>query len=551
MRILIICLLIPCIVGPPVDKNAEQEHGPKQNETTEDFNLGLEYDKYLQEVVSILESDQEFKKKLENAKVDDIRDGTIARELEFLSHGVRSKLDEVKRQEVERLRHLAQRQYELNSGIDRKHIKIPQHLELKHKSFEVADLQKLIKKTTSDLEEADKKRKEEFKKYEMEKKFEKEMRLNAINDTQERKVVQEEMEKMESKHRQHEKMNHPMTKDQLEEVWEKQDHMEEKDWDPKTFFMMHDLDGNGHWDENEVRILFRKELDKVYDPNNPEDDMKEREEEMERMREHVFSESDKDQDRMISFDEFLAETERDEFEKDPGWDALDDEELYSDEEFKHFENEREDQIKNMMAAGQMPSGYPYPNIPGMPPVGYGGVPPQFGAYPPLPGGPMPGLSANGVPMHGSVPGQPAGQGLPPQGYPNPQFQQQQYMGQQNPQFAPPQMGAGGQPMGGVPQQQMGGVPQQQMRGVPQQQMGGVPQQQIGGAPQQMAGQPMGGVPQQQPMGGQPMAGIPQQQQFVGGQQPPQQQQYRQVQQPTAGQQPPVQGGQQPVVQQQP
>ena len=26
--------------------------------------------------------------------------------------------------------------------------------------------------------------------------------------------------------------------------------------------MMHDLDGNGHWDENEVRILFRKELDK-------------------------------------------------------------------------------------------------------------------------------------------------------------------------------------------------------------------------------------------------------------------------------------------------
>ena len=37
-----------------------------------------------------------------------------------------------------------------------------------------------------------------------------------------------------------------------------------KDWDPKTFFNMHDLDGNGRWDENEVRILFRKELDKVF-----------------------------------------------------------------------------------------------------------------------------------------------------------------------------------------------------------------------------------------------------------------------------------------------
>ena len=38
----------------------------------------------------------------------------------------------------------------------------------------------------------------------------------------------------------------------------------------------------------QVRVLFRKELDKVYDPNEPEDDMREREEEMERMREHVF-----------------------------------------------------------------------------------------------------------------------------------------------------------------------------------------------------------------------------------------------------------------------
>jgi hypothetical protein len=45
---------------------------------------------------------------------------------------------------------------------------------------------------------------------------------------QERKAVQEEMEKMEAKHRQHDKLKHPMTKDQLEEVWEEQDHMEAK-----------------------------------------------------------------------------------------------------------------------------------------------------------------------------------------------------------------------------------------------------------------------------------------------------------------------------------
>ncbi len=46
--------------------------------------------------------------------------------------------------------------------------------------------------------------------------------------------------------------------------------------------------------------------------------MREREEEMERMREHVFRESDTDKNKLISFDEFLAETKREEFEKDPG-----------------------------------------------------------------------------------------------------------------------------------------------------------------------------------------------------------------------------------------
>ena len=68
--------------------------GPQQNETT-DWNLGLEYNKYLQEVVQILESDPEFRKKLESAKVDEIRDGTIAKELEFLSHGVRCQLSNI------------------------------------------------------------------------------------------------------------------------------------------------------------------------------------------------------------------------------------------------------------------------------------------------------------------------------------------------------------------------------------------------------------------------------------------------------------------------
>ena len=123
-----------------------------------------------------------YRKKLEGADVDQIRDGTIAHELEFVHHGVRSKLDEIKRKELERLRHLAVRQNELKQGIDRKHMKIPQHLEVRSPNFEIDDLKKLIKSTTQDLEEADKQRRDDFKRYEMEKKFEEEERLKHIED---------------------------------------------------------------------------------------------------------------------------------------------------------------------------------------------------------------------------------------------------------------------------------------------------------------------------------------------------------------------------------
>ncbi len=210
------------------------------------------------------------------------------------------------------------RQNEIAQGIDKKHLKIPQHVEIKSPTFEIDDLKRLIKATTKDLEEADRKRRDDFKRYEMEKKFEKEERLNHIDDETKRKEEENRFDEQEKKHKEHGKVHHPMTKDQLEEVWEDQDHMRADEWDPKTFFAMHDLNGDNHWDEDEVRVLFKKELDKVYDPNAPEDDMREREEEMERMREHVFKESDVDKDRLISYEEFLAETKRDEFDNDPG-----------------------------------------------------------------------------------------------------------------------------------------------------------------------------------------------------------------------------------------
>lgn len=57
----------------------------------------------------------------------------------------------------------------------------------------------------------------------------------------------------------------------------------------------------------------------MYDPNNPEDDMKEAKEEINRMREHVFKEADTDGNHLLDEEEFEHLTQREEFGKDEGW----------------------------------------------------------------------------------------------------------------------------------------------------------------------------------------------------------------------------------------
>ena len=178
-------------------------------------------------------------------------------------------------------------------------------------------------------------------------------------------------------------------------------------------------------------------MDKAYDPNAPEDDMKERAEESERMREHVLKETDKNKDRMISLEEFLTQTKEDEFNKHEEWEGLDEEEPeYTDEEFQQFEQQRHAEIQAMIAQGLVPPGYPY----------YGDVPP--GAIP-HPGAVPP---PNGMQFQPHLQAQPGMQGQGqyqvPQGMPQgqQQFQPQQGMPQGQQQFQPQQ---------GIPQPHQG------------------------------------------------------------------------------------------------
>lgn len=190
LSLLIITFALQICYAPPVTQDKKESESEDSNiNGLEDY---MEYHRYLKEVVNALESDPEFRQKLEKADEKDIKSGKIADELEFVSHHVRTRLDEIKRVELERLKKLVQKKRELedpNSIIDD-----PVHHHLDHANphtFEIEDLKKLIAKTTADLAEADKKRKEQFKQYEMEKEYKKQEKLNHTSGEEREKLEKE------------------------------------------------------------------------------------------------------------------------------------------------------------------------------------------------------------------------------------------------------------------------------------------------------------------------------------------------------------------------
>lgn len=61
---------------------------------------------------------------------------------------------------------------------------------------------------------------------------------------------------------------------------------------------------------------------------------------MYRMREHVVNQMDKNKDRLISLEEFLQDTEAvQDDNKDDGWKDLGQQQVYTDEELKKFEED--------------------------------------------------------------------------------------------------------------------------------------------------------------------------------------------------------------------
>lgn len=106
-----------------------------------------------------------------------------------------------------------------------------------------------------------------------------------------------------------------------------------------------------------MKALFVKELDKVYQGNHSEDDMRERAEEMERMREEVFKRSDMDHDNLISMDEFLRETEQSEFKEDANWNTVDNTPQFTHDDYVKYEHEQQAHINKLIAEGKVRVGW--------------------------------------------------------------------------------------------------------------------------------------------------------------------------------------------------
>uniref|UniRef100_A0A667XWL9 Nucleobindin 2 n=1 Tax=Myripristis murdjan TaxID=586833 RepID=A0A667XWL9_9TELE len=340
---LVLLSLWLCIQSVPIAVDKTKAELPEEKlEPPQSADTGLHYDRYLKEVIDFLEKDSHFREKLHNTNMEDIKAGKLAKELDFVSHHVRTKLDELKRQEVSRLRMLIKAKQDIQGGNDKTvdHQALLKQFEyLNHMNphtFEVEDLDRLIKSATNDLENYDKERHEEFKRYEMMKEHERKERLKNM-DEEHRKKEEEHYNEMKRKHADHPKVNHPGSRDQLKEVWEEADGLDPNDFDPKTFFKLHDNNGDGYLDENELEALFTKELEKVYDPTREEDDMVEMEEERLRMREHVMNEVDTNKDRLVSLDEFLAASNKREFMETDEWETLEQNPFYTEEELKEFE----------------------------------------------------------------------------------------------------------------------------------------------------------------------------------------------------------------------
>ncbi|XP_002730932.1 nucleobindin-2-like [Saccoglossus kowalevskii] len=339
---LILAAAITVLYSAPVNVN-ENEVDDKD---FEDSFLLLDYRSYFRQVGEILTDDPVILDELKKLSDHDIESGNVSHVLQFAHKTIRDKLDELKSEEINRLRSGISKSFKaaresnataaMKESIANSIKDYTGHIEMKMQEFRPEDLQLLIKKAHEDITRINQLRKDDFKKGAMEKEIQRRKELLNLS-LNERKVQEEKFAEEKLKESKHEEVNHPGSKKQLEEVWEKTDQLEKEFFDPKVFFRMHDINADGFLDILEVEALLIKEVDKIYGEDG---DPSEKTEEISRMREHVYNEVDQNKDDLINQKEFVESISRDQDEE--GWEDLRDNPIYTEDELNEYNKKMEE-----------------------------------------------------------------------------------------------------------------------------------------------------------------------------------------------------------------
>jgi len=268
---------------------------------------------------------------------------------------IQAALNAVKKKEIDiiRKRIIPRRKY-LKKGF-----KEPNYLNFNKLKFSGEDIALLFTAIQDHKTKWQALRRKDRKLFEMEKRFQEKQVLRHLNNDRERKQEIERREK-EKAEQANKELKHPLSKDQIEDVWENQDNLPKDEFDPKTFFALHDLDGNGLLDTREVELVLKSEYEKSFTDKDKPEVKEERRQEMLRMREHIYNSVDKNKDMMIDLAEFIGTLET---EKEEKWDEQSEDYDYDEDDFKEFENEKIDEIRDKFAQGEKPDGYGFEDVP--------------------------------------------------------------------------------------------------------------------------------------------------------------------------------------------
>lgn len=267
-----------------------------------------EYERYLDQVLLVFKNDDKIKSVLMGASSADIKNGIVERTLSRLHPDIRTKLDEVKRSIISEYKQKLKKA-KLDDTIPKELYK-----------FSDDDLKHLLKERQERLQSMDETRRKQFHKYELEKELKHKMMLRAMNEYD--RKVQEALDKenVDKKKENQKKLAHPGNKKSMEEAWVN-DGFDKESFNPKTFFKLHDLNGDNEWDPFELEAVFEREVEALFEGLNDIDE-REKSEEVSRMREHVVKHLDTNEDGMVQLSEFLAFAKGKEFDHEDPWDTV-------------------------------------------------------------------------------------------------------------------------------------------------------------------------------------------------------------------------------------